>query len=220
MRKLVVNAFVTLDGVMQAPGGPEEDPTGNFKYGGWSFNYWDEMMGKSMAEFMGKPFELLLGRKTYEIFAAHWPYVKNDPTADKFNVTKKYVVSRTINKLNWKNSFLIKDNIAQEINKLKKQDGHELQVHGSSNLVKTLVNEKLVDMFNIWTFPVTVGNGKQLFGEGTNASNLKLVDLKSSSTGVIISTYQPAGELKLGSFALENETEEELERRRQLASEK
>jgi dihydrofolate reductase len=219
MRKLVVNTFVTLDGVMQAPGGPEEDPTGDFKYGGWSFNYWDEMMGKVMDEFMAKPFELLLGRRTYEIFAAHWPYIKDDPIADKFNPTKKYVVSRTVNKLNWKNSFLIKENVAQEIANLKEQDEPELQVHGSANLIKTLANENLVDQYNVWPFPVVVGKGKQLFGEGTNAGNLKLVDVKSSSTGVIIATYQPDGELKIGSFALENETEEELERRRKLSIE-
>ena len=218
MRKIIVNSFVTLDGVMQAPGGPEEDPTGNFKFGGWSFNYWDEMMGNFMDEFMAKPFELLLGRKTYEIFAAHWPYVKGDPTADKFNSTKKYVVSKTVNKLNWNNSYLIKSNVVLEISKLKEQEGPELQVHGSTNLIKTLVNSKLVDLFNVWTFPVTVGKGKQLFGEGTNASNLKLVEVKSSNTGVIIATYQPAGELKIGSFALENETEEELARRKKLAS--
>lgn len=219
MRKLVVNTFITLDGVMQAPGGPEEDTTGNFKYGGWSFHYWDEMMNKVMDEFMGKPFELLLGRKTYEIFAAHWPYVENDPVADKFNATKKYVVSRTLNKVNWSNSFLIKNNVVQEIGKLKEQNGPELQVHGSANLIKTLANENLVDEYNIWIFPVVVGKGKQLFGEGTNAGNLKLVDVKSSSTGVIISTYKPDGELKVGSFALENETEEELERRRKLSVE-
>ncbi|MBV6420447.1 MAG: putative protein YyaP [Ignavibacteriaceae bacterium] len=219
MRKLIINTFVTLDGVMQAPGGPEEDPTSNFNFGGWSFHYWDEVMGNFMDEFMSKPFELLLGRKTYEIFAAHWPYITNDPVADKFNATKKYVASRTVNKLNWTNSVLIKSNVENEIKKIKEQSGPELQVHGSSKLIKTLVNENLVDQFNVWTFPVTVGKGKQLFGEGVNASNLKLVDVKSSGTGVIIATYQPAGELKLGSFALENETEEELARRRKLASE-
>jgi dihydrofolate reductase len=217
MRKLIVNTFVTLDGVMQAPGGPEEDPTENFNYGGWSFNYWDDVMGKAMDEFMSNSFELLLGRKTYEIFAAHWPYLKDDPVADKFNATKKYVVSKTLNKLNWKNSFLIKENVAEEINKLKMQDGPELQVHGSSNLTKTLVNGNLVDLFNIWTFPVIVGKGKQLFGEGTNASGLKLVDIKSSGTGVIIATYQRAGELKTGSFELKDETTEELMRRKKLA---
>ncbi len=218
MRKLVVNTFMTLDGVMQAPGGPEEDPTGNFKYGGWSFHYWDEMMGKTMDEFMSKPFELLLGRRTYEIFAAHWPYIKDDTVADKFNATKKYVVSRTVNKLNWSNSFLIKSSVVQEIHKLKEPNEPELQVHGSSNLIKTLVNNSLVDLFNVWIFPVTVGKGKQLFGEGTNASNLKLIDCKHSSTGVIIATYKPAGELKTGSFALDIATEEELERRKKLAS--
>jgi len=219
MRKLIINTFVTLDGVMQAPGGPEEDPTSNFNFGGWSFHYWDEVMGNFMDEFMSKPFELLLGRKTYEIFAAHWPYITNDPVADKFNATKKYVASRTVNKLNWTNSVLIKSNVENEIKKIKEQSGPELQVHGSSKLIKTLVNENLVDQFNVWTFPVTVGKGKQLFGEGVNASNLKLVDVKSSGTGVIIATYQPAGGLKLGSFALEDETEEELARRRKLASE-
>ncbi len=219
MRKLVVNTFVTLDGVMQAPGGPEEDPTGGFKYGGWSFHYWDDIMGKTMDEFMAKPFELLLGRKTYEIFAAHWPYIKDDPVADKFNATKKYVVSRTLNKVNWSKSFLIKSNVVKEIGKLKEQDEPELQVHGSGNLIKTLANENLVDQYNVWTFPVVVGKGKQLFGDGTNASGLKLVDVKSSSTGVIIAVYKPVGELKVGSFALENETEEELARRRKLASE-
>jgi dihydrofolate reductase len=145
--------------------------------------------------------------------------MKDDPVADKFNETKKYVVSRTINKVNWNNSFLIKSKVVEEISKLKGQDGPELQVHGSGNLIKTLVNENLVDLFKVWIFPVTVGKGKQLFGEGTNASNLKLVDIKSSGTGVIIATYEPAGELKTGSFALENETEAELERRRKLASE-
>jgi len=216
MRKLVVNTFMTLDGVMQAPGGPEEDPTGNFKYGGWSFHYWDEMMGKAMDEFMSKPFELLLGRRTYEIFAAHWPYIKNDPVADKFNATKKYVVSRTVNKLNWDNSFLIKSNVVQKISKLKEQKGSELQVHGSGNLIQTLIKGNLVDLFQVWTFPVTVGNGKRLFEEGTNASSLKLIDCKYSSTGVIIASYIPGGELKTGSFALDNPTETEIERRKNL----
>ena len=182
-------------------------------------HYWDEIMFKTLDEFLAKPFELLLGRRTYEIFAAHWPYLKDDSVADKFNAAKKYVVSLTVNKLNWSNSFLIKSNVVQEIGKLKKQDGPELQVYGSGNLIKTLANENLVDQYNVWTFPVVVGKGKQLFGEGTNAGNLKLVDVKSSGTGVIIATYQPDGELKIGSFAVENETEEELERRKKLSVE-
>jgi len=219
LRKIVVNTFLTLDGVMQAPGGPEEDHSGGFKYGGWTFNYWDEMMGKAMDEIMAKPFELLLGRRTYEIFAAHWPYIKNDPTADKFNATKKYVVSRTLNKLGWNNSFLIKNNVVQEIVMLKKQDGPELQVPGSSTLIQTLLEENLVDLYHIWIFPVTVGKGKQLFGEGVNAANLKLLDCRYSSTGVILTTYEPGGDLKTGSFALENPSEAERARQKKHAAE-
>ena len=219
MRRLVVNTFMTLDGVMQAPGGPEEDTTGGFKYGGWIFHYGDEMTRKTLDEFMSKTFELLLGRKTYEIFAAYWPYIKDDTIADKFNQTKKYVASRTLKKLNWDNSLVIKSDVVNEIDKIKKQAGPELQVYGSSNLIKTLFNGNIIDLFKIWIYPVTVGKGKQLFGEGTNASNLKLVDVKTSSTGVIIATYEPAGELKLGSLALEDPSEAELERRRKFADE-
>jgi dihydrofolate reductase len=219
MRKLIINTFVTLDGVMQAPGGPEEDPTGGFKYGGWSVNYWDEMMGKVMADSLSEPFNLLLGRRTYEIFAAHWPYIKNDPVADKFNFIQKYVVSRSLKNVDWKNSFIIKNNVVQEIKKLKDKDGPELQVHGSGNLIQTLIKENLIDEFRLWLFPVLIGKGKRLFGEGTYASNLKLTETKSSTTGVIISTYVPGGDLKTGSFALENPTSAELERRKKLKEE-
>ena len=219
MRKLVVNTFITLDGIIQAPGGPEEDPTGGFKYGGWSVNYWDEMMGQIMGNFMSKPFDLLLGRKTYEIFAAHWPDNKDDPTADLLNEAKKYVVSKSLNKTEWNNSFLIKDHVASEIRKLKDKNGPEIQVHGSGNLIQTLIKENLVDEFRLWIFPVLIGKGKRLFGEGTYASNLKLTDTKSSTTGVIISTYVPGGNLKTGSFALENPTSAELERRKKLKEE-
>jgi len=164
MRKLVVNTFVTLDGVMQAPGGPEEDKDEDFKYGGWSFNYWDDQMGKTMDELMKQPFDLLLGRKTYGIFAAHWPRIENDPTADKLNSIKKYVVSKTLDKAEWNNSYLIKTDVVNEIKKLKEKQGAEIQVHGSSSLIQTLLKNDLADEFNIWVFPVTVGNGKRLFG--------------------------------------------------------
>jgi len=207
MRKLMVNSFVTLDGVMQAPGGPEEDTTGNFKHGGWSFHYWDEMMGKTMDETMSKPFDLLLGRKTYEIFAAHWPRIKNDPAADKLNAVKKHVVSKTLHKAEWNNSSLIKDDVVNAIRKLKEQEGPEIQVHGSSNLIQTLIKNNLIDEYHIWTFPVTVGKGKRLFDEGTIPSNMNLVSSNVSATGVIISVYEPGGKLKTGSFALDNETE-------------
>jgi len=219
MRKLIISTFVTLDGIMQAPGGPEEDPTGGFKYGGWSVNYWDDMMGQIMAEAMAKPSELLLGRKTYEIFAAHWPYVKDDPTADKLNSAKKYVVSKTPKKLEWNNSTLITGDAVREIAKLKEQDGPELQVLGSSNLIQTLLKHNLIDEFRLWIFPVAIGSGKRLFDEGTIPSDLKLLDSKISSTGVIIATYALGGELKIGSFALDNPTDAELARRKRLAEE-
>src|SRR5687768_18479369 len=200
MRQIVINAFVTLDGVMQAPGGPEEDRSGNFKYGGWSANYWDDKMEKTMAEFLGKDFDLLLGRKTYEIFAAHWPYIKNDPAADKLNAAKKYVVSRTLEKVDWQNSNLVQGDVVKEIIKLKQKDGPEIQVHGSANLIQTLLKNNLIDEYRLWLFPVVVGSGKRLFADGTIPSGLKLVDSKVSSTGVVMGKYEPAGEIPLGSF--------------------
>jgi predicted 3-demethylubiquinone-9 3-methyltransferase (glyoxalase superfamily)/dihydrofolate reductase len=210
MRKLIVSTFVTLDGVMQAPDGPEEDPTGGFTYGGWTGNYWDAMMGQVMGGYMAKPFDLLLGRKTYEIFAAHWPYIKDDPAADKLNSARKYVVSGTLDEVNWNNSALVKGNVVEAIRKLKEQKGPEIQVHGSSNLIQTLLKHDLIDEFRLWIFPVTIGKGKRLFGEGTQPAGLKLIDSKPSTTGVIIATYEPAEKLKTGSFALDNPSVAEL----------
>jgi len=219
MRKLIVSTFVTLDGVMQAPGGPEEDPTGSFTYGGWTVNYWDDMMGQVMGESMAKPFELLLGRKTYEIFAAYWPYVKDDPVADKLNSARKYVVSRTLDEVNWNNSTLVTGDVAQAIRNLKEQRGPELQVLGSGNLIQTLLKHDLIDEFRLWIFPITIGKGKRLFSDGTKPANLKLIDSKTSTTGVIIATYEPTGELKTGSFGLDNPSEAEIERRKRLVDE-
>jgi dihydrofolate reductase len=168
MRKLVVLSFITLDGVMQAPGGPEEDPTGGFKHGGWSVGYWDDFLGNVMGEQMSEPFDLLLGRKTYEIFAAHWPYVKgDDPFAARINNAKKYVVSKTLSKVDWSNSTLIKSDVVSEIKKLKEQNGPELQVHGSGNLIQTLLKHDLIDEFRLKIYPVALGKGKRLFAEGT-----------------------------------------------------
>ncbi len=214
-RRLVTNTFITLDGVMQAPGGPEEDPSGGFNYGGWSANYWDDMMGQVMSEVMSKPFDLLLGRKTYEIFAAYWPYAKEDPAA-KLNSAKKYVVSKTLDQLGWSNSTLLSGEIVKEIRKLKEQNGPEIQVHGSGNLIQTLLEHHLIDEFRIWIFPVLIGKGKHLFGEGEYASNLKLVESKTSTTGVIIATYQPGGKLETGSFAPEKASDAELARRKRI----
>jgi dihydrofolate reductase len=216
MRQLTVNTFLTLDGVMQAPGGPEEDPTGGFAHGGWSVNYWDEEMGRVMDEVMGKPFDLVLGRKTYEIFAAHWPHATEEQGAKPLNEATKHVASRTLTSLEWANSVLIEGDAGEGIAALKQGDGPELQVHGSANLIQTLLRFELVDLFRLWTFPVVVGAGKRLFADGTIPRALELVDSKVSSTGVVIGTYVPAGEIETGSFALEEPTEEELRRRRDL----
>ena len=207
MRKLFVTTFLTLDGVMQAPGGPSEDEDGGFAYGGWSFHYWDELMGEVMGETMGRPFDLLLGRKTYEIFAAHWPHASEEDGAKPLNDATKYVASRTLNgPLEWQNSVLLEGDVAEAVADLKQGDGPELQVHGSANLIQTLLRHQLVDEFQILTFPVVMGTGKRLFAEGTVPSGLKLADHKVSSTGVVISRLVPAGEIKLGSFALEEAT--------------
>jgi dihydrofolate reductase len=218
MRKLSVNTFMTLDGVMQAPGGPEEDPSGGFEHGGWSVNYWDDEMGQVMGEAMGKPFDLVLGRKTYEIFAAHWPHATDEAAAKPLNDATKYVASRTLSSLAWANSVLIEGDVAEGVAAIKQQDGPELQVHGSSNLIQTLLRHNLIDEFRLWTFPVVVGPGKRLFANGTVPSGLKLVDSRISTTGVVIGTYVPAGEIVTGSFALEDPTEAEMQRRRNLES--
>lgn len=199
MRNLVVSTFVTLDGIMQAPGGPQEDTSGYFKYGGWSVGYWDDFLGKVMEKQMAKPFDLLLGRKTYEIFAAYWPNAK-EPGADKLNAAKKYVVSTTLGKLLWNNSTLIAGNVTKEVKKLKNRDGPEIQVHGSSNLIQTILKNDLVDEFRLKIFPVTIGSGKRLFGDGAIPASFKLLESQTSTTGVIVATFVRDGEIKMGSF--------------------
>jgi dihydrofolate reductase len=218
MRKLVVLSFITLDGVMQAPGGPEEDPTGGFKHGGWVAGYFDDFLGKVMVEQMSKPFDLLLGRKTYEIFAAHWPYVptNEDPIAAGINNAKKFVASKTLIELDWSNSELIKGDVEKEVKKLKEQDGPEIQVHGSGNLIQTLLNHDLVDELWLKTFPITLGRGKRLFAEGTIPVGFKLLESQIAPSGVIVAAYVRAGEVKTGSFALEVPAEAELARRKRL----
>jgi dihydrofolate reductase len=202
MRKLIVLTFVSLDGVMQAPGGPEEDRSGGFKYGGWTFPYFDDFAGKVMGEQMSGPFDLLLGRKTYQIFASYWPNAKPDDLgAAPLNHAKKYVVSRKSMKLTWANSFLITGNVVRQIKKLKEQDGPVIQVHGSGNLIQTLLKNDLVDEFWLKTFPVTLGKGKRLFAEGTIPAAFRLIDSQVSPKGVIVARYERAGEVRTGSFA-------------------
>ena len=212
MRKLIVSTFLTLDGVMQAPGGPEEDITGDFDLGGWSVNYWDDKMGQVMGEAMSQPFDLLLGRKTYEIFAAYWPHATEDQGAKPLNDAKKFVASRTLRSLDWSNSVLIEGDVTEGVAALKKKEGPEIQVHGSGNLIQTLLSHELIDEFRLWTFPVVVGRGKRLFSDGTIPAGLKLVDNHLSTTGVVIATYVPAGEVVTGSFALDEPSGGENER--------
>ena len=201
MRKLMVTTFLTLDGVMQAPGGPGEDDSGGFAYGGWSVNYWDELMGQVMDEATSRPFAMVLGRNTYDIMAAYWPHAPEEAGGKVFNEATKYVVSRDRPTLEWSNSVLIEGDAAEGIAALKKEDGPELQVHGSGNLIQTLMRHNLVDLYRLWVFPVVVGSGKRVFSDGTIPSALKLVDSKVSTTGVVIATYEPAGEIVTGSFA-------------------
>jgi dihydrofolate reductase len=215
--KLVVGTFVTLDGVMQAPGGPEEDRSGGFAHGGWLVPYFDDMMGQVMTEWIRGADGLLLGRKTYEIFAAHWPYVTGeDAIAAKLNSVRKHVVSRTLDRVEWNNSTLIKSDVVEEIERLKGEPGSELQVHGSGELIQTLLKHNLVDDFRLWIFPVLLGTGKRLFANGTVPARLKLVETRTSSTGVVLQVHRSVGSLEYGSFALEQPTEAEIERRKKM----
>jgi dihydrofolate reductase len=202
MRRLVVNTFLTLDGVMQAPGGPDEDRDGGFAYGGWSAPLWDDMMGQAMGEFMGKPFDLVLGRRTYDIFAAYWPNATEEG-AEALNSATKHVASRSRPALRWQKSVLIDGDVADGVAALKREDGPELQVHGSGNLLQTLLRHNLIDEFSLWTFPVVVGSGKRLFSDGAIPAALTLVDHKVSTTGVLLGVYRPAGELQTAAFPLE-----------------
>src|ERR671922_1251882 len=221
LRKLIVLSFITLDNVMQAPGGPEEDPAGGFEHEGWVAGYSDDFLLNVMIKQTSKPFDLLLGRKTYEIFAAHWPYVNadQDPFAAKLNNAKKYVASKTLTRLDWNNSELINGDVPEEIKRIKEQDGPEIQVHGSGNLIQALLKHDLVDELWLKIFPITLGNGKRLFADGTTAAAFTLREAQTSPRGVIVASYERAGEVKTGSFGLETPSEAELARRKRLKEE-
>jgi dihydrofolate reductase len=218
MRRIVVATFTSLDGVMQAPGGPQEDPTGGFTLGGWTAPHFDEALGASLGEIFGRPFDLLLGRKTYDIFAAHWPYVAdpNDPIAPVFNRVTKYVASRSSPRLGWQNSQWLGRDIVAALKTLKGEDGPDLLVQGSSDLLQTLWREGLVDELSVLIFPLVLGKGKRLFGNGAAPAGLKLVKSRSFPTGVIVANYRPDGAVKTGDFQLAEPTEAELARRRNL----
>jgi dihydrofolate reductase len=200
MRELVVLSFVTLDGVMQAPGGPDEDPSEGFEHGGWSVGYWDEQLEQAMGESMAPPFDLVLGRKTYEIFAAFWPQADN-PAAEMLNSSTKHVASNTLTELEWENSNLIEGDVADGIRALKQEEGPELQVHGSGNLIQTLLEHGLVDEFRLKVFPLVLGKGKRLFDGGAVPAGLEMTSSQTTPGGVIAATYRSGAEIKYGSFA-------------------
>jgi dihydrofolate reductase len=221
MRKLIASTFVSIDGIMQAPVGPDEDPTGGFTLGGWMFNYADESVDISAAGFDGKDRELVLGRRTYEIFEAYWPYQpEGDPIAKSLNAAKKYVASRTRTTLNWNNSTLLEGDVVSAITALKNQPGPDLQIIGSGNLIQTLHAASLIDEYNVWTYPVVLGRGKRLFDENAKPSALRLVRSQTSSTGVVMSTYVPDGDVRPGSFVTIEPSELELARREKISNKK
>ena len=199
MRKLIASTFISLDGVMQAPGAPEEDPTENFTLGGWTFAFGDEAMDLSAAGFDGKDRELVLGRKTYDLFAGYWPYqTEENPIARTFNAAKKHVASRTLKSLRWNNSSVLGGDVVSAITALKGQTGHDLQIIGSGNLIQTLQAAALIDEYHTWVYPVVLGRGKRLFENGARPCALRLVASKISQTGVVMCTYVPAGDIALG----------------------
>jgi dihydrofolate reductase len=220
MRKLVAAAFVSLDGVMQAPGGPPEDPTGGFTLGGWTVPYWDEPMGRFMDELFSSPFALLLGRKTYEIFAAHWPFVEaGDPIGDSFNAVTKYVATSSAEPLTWANTVALRGDVAAEVARLKGEGGPTLLTQGSSVLLQTLLAHDLIDEFRLLVFPLVLGPGKRLFGGGAKPGALKLMANTVSTSGVVMSVYGRAGAISTGTFELAQPSEAEIARRERMKRE-
>ncbi|MFO7697988.1 MAG: dihydrofolate reductase family protein [Anaerolineae bacterium] len=195
MRRIIVLSFITLDGVMQAPGGPDEDTRGSFSYGGWTVPYFDETLGNTMSEQMSRPFDLLLGRKTFEIFASYWPHQESP-----INDATKYVASNTLTEHAWQKTVFMSGDVVEKIRALKQQDGPDLQVHGSGDLIQTLLRHDLVDELWLKIFPVTLGVGKRLFEQGTLPAAFTLVEASSSPAGVIVATYRRAGDVITGSF--------------------
>jgi len=228
MRNVIVAAFVSLDGVMQAPGGPQEDPSGGFAHGGWTAPYWDEAAAAAMDELFSAPFDLLLGRRTYDIFAAHWPYVDTDPASDgfdrvnagiaeTFNRVTKHVATEWPDGLSWRNSRGLGGDVVAALRALKREEGPNLLVQGSSELIQTLLAHDLVDMLRLLVYPLVLGRGKRLFGDGTMPAALRLTRATATPSGVLILGYERAGDVRTGSFAPETPSPAELDRRKGLA---
>ena len=221
MRKIIVCAFVSLDGVMQAPGGPKEDPTGGFEMGGWVAGYFDDVVGAAMGEILSRPYELLLGRRTYDIFAAHWPHITDPkmpdyPIAEQFNRITKYVATHRPESLAWKNSRALGSDPVAALRDLKKGDGPDLMTQGSSDFVQTLFANDLADELRVLTFPILLGKGKRLFGGTAKPAGFRLESSKGSPNGVVITAYARAGEVKRGDFQLDKPSPDEVERRKNL----
>lgn len=193
MRKLVVLTHLTLDGIMQAPGGPEEDPSGGFTQGGWSMSFGDEVVTNALSAIMAGEFDLLLGRRTYEIFAGYWPSAGDNPIANAFNRATKFVATRTLDRFDWVNSQRLADDAVDAVRRLKAAAGPELHVWGSSEFLQTLIAADLVDEFRLWIYPLVLGPGKRLFASGVPPRSLTLVDSRRGSKGVLFNTYRPAG---------------------------
>jgi dihydrofolate reductase len=218
MRQVIAATFLSLDGVMQAPGGPDEDPSGGFAHGGWIVNYWDDEAGRAIDAAMAQPFDLLLGRKTYDIFAAHWPYSTEQPVADKFNAATKYVATSSTQPLVWDKAVALHDPAA-DVARLKKEEGPNLLIQGSGQLVQTLLAHDLIDSMTLLVFPLLLGPGKRFFGGGTAPAALKLTGSRVSTTGVTISTYVRDGVIRTGSFVPEHPSEREIARREKMKRE-
>ena len=219
MRKIIAITQVTLDGIMQSPGGPEEDPRGGFTRGGWAMPFLDEAMEEALGKIMSGEFDMLLGRRTYEIFATYWPYTGDNPIAKAFTKATKYVVTNSLDRFDWVNSQPIGGDAVDEIRRLKASDGSQLHLWGSSELLHTLIAAELVDEFRLWVFPLVLGKGKRLFENGVPPRGLTLVESRSAPKGVLFNTYRPAGPLPKGSFQPENPSDAELARREKIASE-
>jgi dihydrofolate reductase len=219
MRKLIAITQITLDGVMQSPGGPEEDPRNGFTHGGWAMPFVDDVLSQAIGETIAGEFDMLLGRRTYEIFAAYWPNHGDNPIGKAFNKATKYVVTRSLDRFDWENSQPIGGDLVDEVCRLKASDGPALHIWGSSELLQTLIAADLVDEYHIWVFPLVVGEGKRLFENGVPPRGLALVETRSTPKGVLINTYRPAGPVKPGSLALDTPSETELVRREKIVSE-
>ena len=215
MRKLTGAVFQSLDGVMQAPGGPEEDPTSDFRFGGWVQPLWGEQMGPFEGVIMGE-YDLLLGKRTYDIFAAYWPYNQDNPIGEKFQGIDKYVLTHSDAPLEWENSHKISGKTADAVAKLKESDGRDLLIQGSSTLYPPLLSARLIDRLMVMTFPVVLGRGKSIFDGSERAGTMKLVDHFVASSGVIIATYEPAGDVHTGTFESKPPSEAEMERREKM----